>query len=77
MVVSIPDIPKKRGRKPSGGRKPGVMVRLPDPLLTALDGMIAEAPSPLTRPEAIRALVEDGLKAQGRLPHRENPEMAN
>jgi Arc/MetJ-type ribon-helix-helix transcriptional regulator len=53
---------KKRGRPPTGGRDPGVHVRLPETMLAAIDAKAAEDGN--TRSEAIRRLVELGLKAK-------------
>src|SRR4051794_33469142 len=57
------DIPKKRRRRPkTTGRGEGIMVRLHDAQLTALDqwrGLQQD----VSRPEAIRRLVELGLTA--------------
>jgi hypothetical protein len=67
MSRSIKDIPKKgRGRPPTGGRREGVMVRLGPDQFDALDAWIMKQAAPLTRPEAIRRLVELGLKAKGK-----------
>ncbi|WP_197940719.1 ribbon-helix-helix domain-containing protein [Sphingomonas sp. HMP6] len=60
MSGSILDIPKKRGRPSTGGRQEGVLVRLPAEQLARLDAW--REPSGLSRPEAIRRLVEAGLK---------------
>ena len=49
--------PKKRGPAPTGKGTP-VQVRLQPSQLTALDGWIATQSAPLTRPEAIRAMME-------------------
>ena len=63
MGKSIRDIPKKRrGRPPTGGRRGGVMVRLEDDQFAALDRWIAKQDDQPSRPEAIRRLVEIGLK---------------
>jgi hypothetical protein len=65
MAKSIRDIPKKsRGRPSSGGRREGVLVRLEPDQFEALDAWIAKQPEPSTRPEAIRRLVEIGLRAK-------------
>ena len=40
---------------------PGVMVRMPPDLLTQLDTWIAAQPKPVSRPEAIRAMVMAAL----------------
>ena len=61
MSKSIRDIPNKRGRPPTGGRKDGVLVRFEEDRLEQIDRwseLEADAPS---RPEAIRRLVELGL----------------
>jgi hypothetical protein len=63
MSKAILDIPKKRGRPKTTGRGDGVMVRLQPPQMAALDAWIAKQPEPVTRPEAIRRLIEAGLKA--------------
>jgi hypothetical protein len=62
MSRSIKDIPKKRrGRPSTGGRREGVLVRLEPEQFEALDAWIMKQAEPLTRPEAIRQLVELGL----------------
>jgi metal-responsive CopG/Arc/MetJ family transcriptional regulator len=64
MAKSIRDIPKKqRGRPSTGGRREGVMVRLEPAQFEALDGWIKKHDVE-SRPEAIRRLVELGLKAK-------------
>jgi hypothetical protein len=66
MAKSIRDIPKKqRGRPSTGGRREGVMVRLEPAQFEALDGWIKKHDVE-SRPEAIRRLVELGLKAKER-----------
>jgi hypothetical protein len=67
MGKSIRDIAKKsRGRPRSTGLGTGILVRMHDQL-DALDAWIAKQDDPkLTRPEAIRRLVELGLKAKGK-----------
>jgi hypothetical protein len=63
MAKSIQDIPKKRrGRPSTGGRREGIMVRLAPAQFEALDGWIKKH-AVESRPEAIRRLVEIGLKA--------------
>ncbi|HZR88393.1 MAG TPA: hypothetical protein VFB02_16415 [Bradyrhizobium sp.] len=65
MSKSIRDIPKKgRGRPPTGGRREGVLVRFEADQFKALDTWIAKQVDPPSRPEAIRRLVELGLKAK-------------
>jgi Arc/MetJ-type ribon-helix-helix transcriptional regulator len=53
----------KRGRPPSGGRDPFVGVRLAENLITEIDAWAADNDLP-SRSEAIRRLVELGLKAK-------------
>jgi hypothetical protein len=66
MAKSIKDIPKtRRGRPSTGGRREGVMVRLEPAQLQALDGWITKYDVE-SRPEAIRRLVELGLKVKSR-----------
>ena len=67
MVRSIRDIPKKRtrGRPPTGGRREGILVRLETTQFAALDAWISKQKAgDLTRPEAIRRLVDLGLKVE-------------
>ena len=68
MAKSIRDIPKKKlGRPPTGGRREGILVRMETEQFDALDAWIAKRKEPgLTRPEAIRRLLELGLKAKGK-----------
>jgi hypothetical protein len=62
MAKSIPVASKRRGRPPSGGRDPGVHVRLPEKMLSTVDAWAVS--KEVTRSEAIRRLVEIGLKAK-------------
>jgi hypothetical protein len=65
MKKSIKDIPKKgRGRPSTGGRREGVMVRLEPAQFESLDGWIKRNAPDLSRPAAIRRLVELGLRAK-------------
>ena len=65
MRKSIRDIPKKRrGRPSTGGRRDGVLVRFEADQFEALDAWIAKEADLPSRPEAIRRLVELGLKAK-------------
>ena len=67
MVQSIRDIPKKRrGRPPTGGRRDGILVRLEPAQFESLDAWSAKQHPEPSRPEAIRRLVELGLKAKGK-----------
>ena len=64
MKKSIKVTPKKRGRgrPPTGGRDPHVAIRMPRTLIDQVDAWGAENEG--TRSEAIRRLVELGLKAK-------------
>ncbi len=62
MKKSIKVAPKRRGRPPTGGRDPGVHIRLPENMLASIDAKSVEDGT--TRSEAIRQLVELGLKAK-------------
>ena len=64
MKKSIKVASKKRGRPPTGGRDPGVHIRLPETMLAAIDAKSVEDGT--SRSEAIRRLVELGLKAKGK-----------
>jgi hypothetical protein len=56
-------IPKKRGR-PATGNEPVRSFRLSDEFMTNLDAWIAQQDDQPSRAEAIRRLVELGLKAK-------------
>ena len=58
MAKSINDIPKKKPGRPATGKGEGVLVRLQPSQLAALDTWIAKQDAPLSRPEAIRAMME-------------------
>ena len=63
MAKSNRDIPKKKRGPPSqGGRKPPQLVRMEDSLTAAIDNWREKQEGELSRPEAIRRLVEIGLK---------------
>jgi hypothetical protein len=66
MAKSIRVNPKKkRGRPVTTGKGTLIGVRILDDPLAALEGWIEKQQEPdLTRPEAIRRLVELGLKAK-------------
>ena len=67
MKRSITDIPKKkRGRPKTTGQGEGIMVRGHNDFLGPLDAWIAKQKPAPSRPEAIRRLVEIGLKAKGK-----------
>jgi hypothetical protein len=68
MAKSISVIQKKkRGRPVTTGRGTLIGVRLLDAPMAALDAWISRQKDPdLSRPEAIRRLVELGLKANGK-----------
>ena len=61
--------PKKRGPAPTGKGTP-IQVRLQPSQLAALDGWIAKQDAPLTRPEAIRAMMETALNIPLKNPRR-------
>lgn len=66
MTSSITDIPKSRGRPKTGGRKPGIMVRLQPDMLAEVDAFIEQQPDPKpSRPEAVRRLAAEGLISWG------------
>ncbi|TAJ91241.1 MAG: ribbon-helix-helix protein, CopG family [Reyranella sp.] len=64
MAKSIKVQPKKRGR-PATGKDPLVGARFPQDLIDAIDAWAAKAGDDVSRSEAIRRLVEIGLKAKG------------
>jgi hypothetical protein len=65
MAKSIRDIAKKRvGRPKTTGLGTGIMVRGHEDFLRSLDAWIAKQDPKPSRPEAIRRLVELGLKAK-------------
>ena len=58
-------IPRKKRGPPATGKGAPVVVRMQPPQLRALDGWIAQQPPPFpSRPEAIRRLVEIGLRVK-------------
>ena len=66
-MTSIPDTQKKRGRgrPPSGGQMPGIMVRMPPADLARLDAHIAAQPEPKpSRPEAIRRVLAERFSTE-------------
>jgi len=62
MVKAISSTRKSRGRPSTGAES--VHLRILPEQSAALDAWIAKQPDELTRPEAIRRLVEIGLKAR-------------
>lgn len=65
MPKSNRDIPeKKRGPPSQGGRNPPQLVRMEDSLTSAIDRWREKQDDELSRPEAIRRLVELGLKSE-------------
>jgi hypothetical protein len=65
MAKSIRDTAKRPiGRPKTTGPGTGVTVKMHDYHLDALDNWIARQKEPLTHPEAIRRLVELGLKVK-------------
>jgi hypothetical protein len=63
MAKSIKDIPKKRGR-PATGKDPMIGARFPPALTDAVDVWAAKVDGGISRAEAIRRLVELGLKTK-------------
>jgi hypothetical protein len=63
MATSIRDITKKRGRPKTTGLGEGVLVRLHNPTLGALDAWRAAQEGEPSRPEAIRRMIEQVLAA--------------
>ena len=67
-----------RGGRPATGKGIPVTTRLHPVDLDALDGWIAEQPDPKpSRPEVLRIAFREWMASLGRLPHRDDPEMAN
>ena len=66
MTASIPASTKSRGRPATGKGEP-VQVRLHPPLMEALDAFRASQEDEPSRPEALRRLAAEGLKAKGYL----------
>ncbi|WP_299806643.1 hypothetical protein [Tardiphaga sp.] len=64
MAKSIQDIPNKRGRPSTGGRRDGVLVRFEDDRLGQIDNWAKQQNDAPSRPEAIRRLVELGLTVE-------------
>jgi hypothetical protein len=70
MAKSIQDMPKKRARPKPAGRLKGILVRLQPHQLLGLDSWIAKQRSTMTRPEALRAMLDAALaRAALRRPH--------
>lgn len=59
---AIDDVKKSRGRPPVDTQ--AVTVRIERSALAALDAWIARQPDAPSRPEAIRRLIEAGLRAE-------------
>jgi hypothetical protein len=62
MKKSIKVMPKKRRGRPATGKDPQVVLRMPAPLIAAVEAWGAS--NDAVRSEAIRRLVELGLKAK-------------
>jgi hypothetical protein len=58
--------PKKARGRPATGQGTPVQVRVPDRMLDAIDGWMNENPNARSRPEAIRQLVDLGLRSAKR-----------
>jgi len=61
--MSIDDVRKRGKGRPAINAVP-VTVRIPPNQLSALDAWIDHQPGELSRPEAVRRLMEIGLKGQ-------------
>jgi hypothetical protein len=66
MAKSITDIPKKRGRPPTGGRDPMIGARFPPELTARVDAWARRTDGGIPRADAIRRLVELGLAKGGK-----------
>ena len=66
MKKSIRVTKKSRGRPKTTGTGVQIGMRWQSPELTLIDGWIERHAPDLSRPEAIRRLVELGLKAKGK-----------
>ena len=64
MKKSIKVASKRRGRPPSGGRDPGVHIRLPEEMLKAIDALSKS--DNIGRSEFIREAIERELKRRER-----------
>jgi hypothetical protein len=64
MAKSNKVIPKKKRGRPATGRDPLTALRLPPPLLKAVETWATKQTDEPNRSEAIRRLVELGLKAK-------------
>jgi hypothetical protein len=62
---TVSDIRKRRIGRPPVNAVP-VLVRIPPAEIEPIDAWIAKQKEPPSRPEAIRRLVELGLKAKGK-----------
>jgi hypothetical protein len=65
MKKSIKVQPKKRRGRPATGKDPLLTVRAPKAIIQAIEDWAAK--NEVTRSEAVRRLVELGLKAKGRV----------
>jgi hypothetical protein len=65
MSQSIRGTQKKRGRPKTTGRGTQIQVRIHDRQLAALDAFIASHTAEMSRPEAIRQILDDHLTDQG------------
>jgi len=65
MKRSITEIQKRGRGRPATGHDPSITSRIPEEIVAAVDKWAAKNDAP-TRAEAIRRLVELGLKAKGK-----------
>lgn len=66
MAKSNKVVPKKRRGRPATGRDPVTAIRLSSELRKTVDTWASKQEDQPTRSEAIRRLVELGLKAKGK-----------
>ena len=64
MKLSISKTGRSKGGRPRTNATP-VLVRLQPPDLAALDAYVDADPDPMTRPQAIRAILSEWLRTHG------------
>jgi hypothetical protein len=63
MAVSRKNVTQKRRGRPATGQDPHVSLRLPVETIAAADAWAAQQPDKPTRSEALRRLIDLGMKA--------------